>query len=75
MGKDLAYDMTLEVRGLIRSLGVRMRLDRELAVGETFHLKGRRWVVAAVRPVQKEDLDRRLIAREVDEENFSPIAA
>ena len=64
MTKDLAYDMMLEVQGLIRSFGVRTTLDRELRVGESFDLGGRRWVVAKVDPVQNDDLDRRLVARE-----------
>jgi hypothetical protein len=66
MTQDLAYDMTLEVRGLIRSLAVRTRYDGELRIGETFSLRGRRWVVCNVRDASREDLDRRVIAREVD---------
>jgi hypothetical protein len=67
MAKDLAYDMMLEVQGLIRSFGVRTTLDRELQVGESFDLRGRRWIVAKVDTVQKDDLDRRLVAREAEE--------
>jgi hypothetical protein len=67
MAKDLAYDMMLEVRGLIRSFGVRTTLDRDLHVGERFDLRGRRWVVARVDAVEKDDLDRRLVAREVED--------
>jgi hypothetical protein len=71
MAKDLAYDMMLEVRGLMRSFGVRTTLDRELRVGESFDLRGRRWVVSRVDPVQKDDLDRRLVAQEVEEAELS----
>jgi hypothetical protein len=67
MAKDLAYDMMLEVQGLIRSFGVRTTLDRELHVGESFDLGGRRWMVARVDAVEKDDLDRRLVAREIEE--------
>jgi hypothetical protein len=67
MAKDLAYDMMLEVQGLIRSFGVRTTLDRDLRVGESFDLRGRRWVVAKVDTVHKADLDRRLVARELEE--------
>jgi hypothetical protein len=67
MTHDLAYDMMLEVKGLIRSLTVRTTLDRELRVGETFSLRGREWVVSNVHHANREGLDRRVIAREVDE--------
>ena len=67
MAKDLAYDMMLEVRGLIRSFGVRTTLDRDLRVGESFDLRGRRWVVSRVDTVEKADFDRRLVAQEVEE--------
>jgi hypothetical protein len=67
MAKDLAYDMMLEVRGLIRSFGVRTTLDRDLRVGESFDLRGRRWVVSRVDTVEKPDLDRRLVAQGVEE--------
>ena len=66
MAQDLSYDMMLEVQGLIRSLVVRTKLDRDLRLGESFSLGGRRWVVSAVRDVDEEGLDRRLIAREVE---------
>ena len=74
MMQDLAYDMMLEVQGLIRSLAIRTRLDRELLVGETFSLHGREWVVQRVHTVTEEDLDRRLVARELVPE-LNPIAA
>jgi hypothetical protein len=67
MAKDLAYDMMLEVQGLIRSIGVRTRLDRELRVGESFDMRGRHWVVAKVDTVHKAGLDRRLVARELED--------
>ncbi|MGH3047200.1 MAG: hypothetical protein ACRDNC_09390 [Gaiellaceae bacterium] len=51
MTQDLAYDMMLEVQGLIRSVAVRTRLDRELRIGETFSMRGRRWVVSEVKPL------------------------
>lgn len=74
MARDLAYDMMLEVQGLIRSLAVRTTLDHELHVGETFTLHGRDWVVERVEAAASEGLDRRLVAREVASEK-SPIAA
>jgi hypothetical protein len=74
MTQDLAYDMMLEVQGLIRSLAVRTTLDRELRVGETFSLHGRDWVVQRVDAVTEEDLDRRLVARELVSD-LKPIAA
>ena len=73
MTQDLAYDMMLEVQGLIRSVSLRTSLDRELRIGETFSMRGRCWVVSEVRPVRSEGLDRRLIAREVDSPDASPI--
>jgi hypothetical protein len=74
MTQDLAYDMMLEVQGLIRSLAVRTTLDRELRVGETFSLHGRDWVVQRVDAVTEVDLDRRLVAQELVSE-LKPIAA
>lgn len=73
MARDLAYDMMLEVQGLIRSLAVRTSLDHELRVGETFTLHGRTWVVERVDTVSSKGLDRRLVAREIASE--APIAA
>ena len=66
MAQDLAYDMMLEVQGVIRSYSVRTRLNRELRIGETFSMRGRHWVVFQVRAASKEGLDRRLVAREVE---------
>jgi hypothetical protein len=74
MSRDLAYDMMLEVQGLIRSLALRTTFDRELQVGETFTLHGRRWVVQRVDAVSGEHLDRRLVARELDSD-LTPVAA
>jgi hypothetical protein len=67
MADDLAYDMMLEVQGLFRSFGVRANFDRDLRVGETFDLRGRRWVVCRVDAVNRDDFDRRLVAQEVEE--------
>jgi hypothetical protein len=63
--------MMLEVQGLFRSFGVRTSFDRDLRVGETFDLRGRRWVVSRVDAVNREDFDRRLVAQEVDEAHYS----
>ena len=73
--QDLAYDMVLEVQGLIRSLAVRTRLAQELQVGETFSVRGRRWVVSRVDSVSKGGVDRRVIAREVEAPETDPVAA
>jgi hypothetical protein len=67
MTQDLSYDMMLEVQGLIRSLAVRTKLDRELQVGDSFTLHDRDWIVHAVRATERKGLDRRVIAREVSE--------
>jgi hypothetical protein len=75
MTQDLAYDMMFEVQGLIRSFAVRARVDHELRVGETFRLRGRRWIVSNVRHADREGLDRRLIAREVDTDDAPRLAA
>jgi len=64
--KDLAYDMMLEVEGLMRSQTVRVTLDRELELGETFDLHGRRWVVAQMGKVKTRTVDRRLVARQAE---------
>jgi hypothetical protein len=67
MPEELTYDLMLEVKGVLRSIQVRTRLDSDLEVGETFDLRGRRWVVSKVGRVEREDLDRRVVACEVDE--------
>jgi hypothetical protein len=71
MARDLSYDLMLEVQGLIRSLAVRTRLDRELRVGETFNFQGRDWVVERVQPVAPQELDRRVVAREIASESLA----
>jgi hypothetical protein len=75
MSQDLAYDMMLEVQGLIRSFALRTNLDRELRIGETFSLRGRRWVVTGVHPGSGAGVDRRLTAREVDVPEGSSLAS
>jgi hypothetical protein len=55
----------LEVTGVLRSIPVRTKLDSDLRVGETFDLRGRRWVVSSVDQIGGEDFDRRAVAREV----------
>ena len=67
MPDELTYDLMLEVKGVIRSIPLRTTLDAELRVGETFDFRGRRWVVSTVDQVDRENLDRRVLAREVDE--------
>jgi hypothetical protein len=73
MSRDLAYDMMLEVQGLIRSLALRTSLDRELHIGDTFDMRGRRWVVTGVHPGSVAGVDRRLTAREVEVPDGSPL--
>jgi hypothetical protein len=79
MTQDLAYDMMLEVQGIIRSFRVRTKLDRELRVGETFslqgRLQGRYWLVSDVHRTNRGGVDRRLIAREADVEGALPLSA
>ena len=67
MSAELTYDLMLEVRGVLRSIPVRTKLDSDLRVGETFDLRGRRWVVSSVDQIGGEDFDRRAVAREVAE--------
>ena len=74
MTQRLAYDMMLEVQGLVRSLAVRTTLHRELRIGETFSMSGRRWVVSDVQVVNRKGVDRRLIASEIVPPEASPIA-
>jgi hypothetical protein len=66
MPGELTYDLMLEVKGVIRSIPVRATLDSELSVGETFDFRGRRWMVSSVDRVEREGLDRRVVARELD---------
>jgi hypothetical protein len=67
MSAELTYDLMLEVTGVLRSILVRTKLDSDLRVGETFDLRGRRWVVSSVDQIGGEDFDRRAVAREVAE--------
>ena len=67
MSADLTYDLMLEVTGVLRSIPVRTKLDSNLRVGETFDLRGRRWIVSSVDQIGGEDFDRRAVAREVAE--------
>jgi hypothetical protein len=67
MSAELTYDLMLEVTGVLRSIPVRTKLDSDLRVGETFDLRGRRWVVSSVDQIGGEDFDRRAVAREVAE--------
>ena len=67
MSAELTYDLMLEVTGVLRSIPVRTKLDSDLRVGETFDLRGRRWIVSSVDQIGGEDFDRRAVAREVAE--------
>jgi hypothetical protein len=67
MSAELTYDLMLEVTGVLRSIPVRTKLDSNLRVGETFDLRGRRWIVLSVDQIGGEDFDRRAVAREVAE--------
>jgi hypothetical protein len=67
MSAELTYDLMLEVKGVLRSITVRTKLDSDLEVGETFDFRGRRWVVAKVNKVWRDDLDRRVVAQQVDD--------
>ena len=67
MSAELTYDLMLEVTGVLRSIPVRTKLDSNLRVGETFDLRGRRWVISSVDQIGGEDFDRRAVAREVAE--------
>ena len=67
MSAELTYDLMLEVTGVLRSIPVRTKLDSNLRVGETFDLRGRRWIVSSVDQIGGEDFDRRAVSREVAE--------
>lgn len=67
MPAELTYDLMLEVKGVLRSITVRTTLDSDLKVGETFDFRGRRWVVSKVNEVWRDDLDRRVVAVQVDD--------
>ena len=65
MSVELTYDLMLEVTGVLRSIPVRTKLDSNLRVGETFDLRGPRWIVSSVDQIGGVDFDRRAVAREV----------
>lgn len=65
MSAELTYDLMLEVTGVLRSIPVRTKLDSNLRVGETFDLRGRRWIVSSVDQIGGQHFDRRAVAREV----------
>jgi hypothetical protein len=68
MSDALTYDLMLETVGILRSPDIRVRLERELELGETIDLYGRRWVVTEVQSAQPSvSFDRRAIARELSE--------
>jgi hypothetical protein len=67
MSVELTYDLMLEVTGVLRSIPVRTKLDSDLRVGETFDLRGRRWVISSVDQIGGEHFDLRAVAREVAE--------
>ena len=71
MSAELTYDLMLEVTGVLRSIPVRTKLDSDLRVGETFDLRGRRWVISSVDQIGGEDFDRRAVACEVAEANVA----
>jgi hypothetical protein len=54
--------------GLYRSQGARKRLDHEVAPGEIFRLNRRRWEVTDVHPGHSLLVDRRVVARELVDE-------
>jgi hypothetical protein len=72
MEKTLTYDLMLEVSGVLRSLDLRVRLNRELSLGDTIRTRGRRWVVTDVHPALQSGLDVRAIAREIVEARATP---
>ena len=66
MSDELTYDLMLEVKGVLRSIPARVRLASELQVGETLNLRDRQWIVSKVERIDREGLDRRVVAREVE---------
>ena len=66
MSADLTYDLMLEVEAF-SARPVRTTLAYELHVGETFELRGRRWVVSRVDRVDRDDLDLRVVARQAQD--------
>ena len=75
MDEDLSYDMALEAQGLFRSIVLRTTLNRELRVGETFTIEGRRWIVSRMDRCNAEDIDWRLVAHELVENGLPPALA
>jgi hypothetical protein len=71
MSAELTYDLMLEVKGVLRSITLRTKLDSDLKVGETFDFRGRRWVVSKVDEVWRDDLDRRVVAQQVDDADLA----
>jgi hypothetical protein len=71
MPDELTYDLLLEVKGVLRSITVRTKLDSDLKVGETFDFRDRRWIVAKVNEVWSDDLDRRVVAQQVDDADIA----
>ena len=67
MSAELTYDLMLEVTGVLRSIPVRTKVDSNVRVGETFDLRGRRWIVSSVDQIGGQHFDRRAVAREVAE--------
>jgi hypothetical protein len=67
MGREICYDLMLEVEGIMRSRSVRLRLERELETGETIDVNGRRWQVTRISPGRSLHVDRRVVAREIVE--------
>jgi len=65
---ELIYDVVLEVPGIYRSQNVRIRLDHEVEPGEILDLNGRRWEVADVYLGHSLLVDRRVVARELVDE-------
>ena len=71
MPAELTYDLMLEVKGVLRSITVRTKLDSDLKVGQSFDFGGRLWVVSTVNEVWRDDLDRRVVAQQVDDADIA----
>jgi len=71
MTAELTYDLMLEVKGVLRSITTRTTLDSDLKVGQTFDFGGRHWVVSKVNEVWRDDLDRRVVAQQVDDTDIA----
>jgi hypothetical protein len=70
MPAELTYELMLEVKGVLL-ITVRTKLDSDLKVGESFDFGGRRWVVSKVNEVWRDDLDRRVVAEQVDDADIA----